>query len=404
MVEANSFIAFNDLTPAATYLWLSPSVEDCIGFTPEELIGISSYDMLVKDDVAVTKVTHQEHMLNDLVATQIVVRFKHKYGGSVVLNAVFSICYEFIVVCCTVMDASESTYRQIRSHSAAMTRLVEPKQKVFDRLHRHHKAFKANTWDPSGLEPEPRVCMILNRFSRALGVLYASPSCEFILHINAEEVVGNPFLCFIRADDLATFVEQVQIAKATNVITHMRFWFQSPNCAQEIPCEAMLFGTPDGMVVVMRRCRPFVRRRLIGGVDPHRKWYPSPPSFKESRESLYPTPSSSVSTSLSPSPLSDSPFLNDNCIDSFESLSISENGEESRGTAATTISMGSIKRIIELDGHDDLKPLMPLQPEDPDLVEGTTALPPGMSIMRHHTRTDSHEGHVLDDGHEATVC
>ncbi|KAF9955355.1 hypothetical protein BGZ72_003807 [Mortierella alpina] len=401
MVEANSFIAFNDLTPAATYLWLSPSVEDCIGFTPEELIGVSSYDMLIKDDVAVTKVTHQEHMLNDLVATQIVVRFRHKYGGSVVLNAVFSICYEFIVVCCTVMDANESTYRQIRSHSAAMTRIVESKQKVFDRLHRHHKAFKANTWDPSGLEPEPRVCMILNRFSRALGVLYASPSCEFILHINAEEVVGNPFLYYIRADDLPTFVEQVQMAKATNVISHMRFWFQSPNVAQEIPCEAMLFGTPDGMVVVMRRCRPFVRRRLIGAMDPHRRWYPSPSSISESDQSLYPTPSSSMFTSPSPSPLSDSHFLNDN-IKGFEST-VGASIDEAKGSVTTTISMGSIKRIIELDGHDDLKPLMPLQPEDPDLVEDATALPPGMSIMRHHVRRDSQEDHVVEDGYEATT-
>ncbi|KAF9959402.1 hypothetical protein BGZ70_008856 [Mortierella alpina] len=382
MVEANSFIAFNDLTPAARYLWLSPSVEDCIGFTPEELLGVSSYDMLIKDDVALTKVTHQEHMLNDMVATQIVVRFKHKYGGSVVLNAVFN--------------------RQIRSHSAAMARIVESKQKVFERLRRHHKAFKANTWDPSGLEPEPRVCMILNRFSRALGVLYASPSCEFILHVNAEEVVGNPFLFYIRADDLATFVEQVQVAKASNVITHMRFWFQSPNCAQEIPCEAILFGTPDGMVVVMRRCRPFVRRRLIGGVNSHQKWYPNPTALKESSESSYPTPSSSTSTSPSSSLLSDSSLLNDSSLSRLESMSISENIDEARGTATATISMGSIKRIIELDGHDDLKPLMSLQPEDPDLVEGTTVLPPGMSIMRHHVRTDSQEGHVLDDGQETT--
>lgn len=276
---------------------------------------------------------------------------------------------------------------------------------MFERLQRHHKAFKANTWDPSGLEPEPRVCMILNRFSRALGVLYASPSCEFILHINAEEVVGNPFLFFIRADDLASFVEQVQIAKASNVITHMRFWFQSPNYAEEIPCEAMLFGTPDGMVVVMRRCLPFVRRRLIGGRDPHRRWYPSSPSFDQSDEPMYPTPSSSISTSQSSfsSSLSGSHFASGSSIGSFGSSMSSESSEETKGPAITTISMGSIKRIIELDGHEDMKPLMPLQPEDPDLVEDTTALPPGMSIMRHHVRTDSQEGHVVKDDAEPMV-
>ncbi len=88
---------------------------------------------------------------------------------------------------------------------------------------------------------------------------------------------------------------------------------------------------------------------------------------------------------------------------SFDSR-ISESIEKTRGAATTTISMGSIKRIIELDGHDDLKPLMPLQLEDPDLVEDTTALPPGMSIMRHHVRKDSQEGHVVEDDHEPTEC
>ncbi|KAG0202170.1 hypothetical protein BGX28_005251 [Mortierella sp. GBA30] len=388
MVDANSFIAFNDLTPEARYIWLSPSVEDCIGFTPEDLIGISSYDMLVKDDVAVTKVTHQEHMLNDLVATQIVVRFRHKYGGSVALNAVFSICYEFIVVCCTVLDADESTYKQIRSHSAAMTSIVEPRKQEFERIRRHHQAFKANTWDPNGLEPEPRVCMILNRFSRNLGVLYASPSCQYILHIDAEEMVGKPFLLFIRADDLASFAEQVDLAKTTNVITHMRFWFQSPNWHGEIPCEAMLFGTPDGMVLVMRRCRPFIRRRLIGSMELYESLHPSEPcSFEfETGGFMYPSPAASLSSPTS--------YLK------AEKCFRSSNGASSRKTRSEprTLPMGSINRIIELggDGDDvDLKPLKSLQPEDPDLVEGTTALPAGLNIRAHHVHKGSEDDDML---------
>ncbi|CAO3563612.1 unnamed protein product [Mortierella alpina] len=105
--------------------------------------------------------------------------------------------------------------------------------------------------------------MILNRFSRNLGIMYASPSCELIFKLEPDEIVGRPFLLFIRSDDLATFVEQVDLAKSTNAVTHMRFWFQSPRCAREIPCEAMLFGAADGMIAIMRRCKPFVRRHLL---------------------------------------------------------------------------------------------------------------------------------------------
>jgi len=93
--------------------------------------------------------------------------------------------------------------------------------------------------------------------------MYASPSIEPLLHVNPQMIVGKPFLLYIRADDLASFVEQVDMAKSTNVITHMRFWFQSPDLPEEIPCEAMVFGSSDGMVAVLRRCKPFMRKMLI---------------------------------------------------------------------------------------------------------------------------------------------
>ncbi|KAF9426348.1 hypothetical protein BGZ94_006642, partial [Podila epigama] len=128
---------------------------------------------------------------------------------------------------------------------------------------RHHEAFGLNTWNPNSLEPEPRACMILNRFSRNLGIMYASPSCQIIFGIEPDQVTGKPFLLFIRADDLAVFVEQVDIAKASNAVTHMRFWFQSPKVRHEIPCEAMLFGAADGMVAILRKCKPFYRKKLI---------------------------------------------------------------------------------------------------------------------------------------------
>ncbi|KAF9334280.1 hypothetical protein BG006_002440 [Podila minutissima] len=102
------------------------------------------------------------------------------------------------------------------------------------------------------MEPEARACMILNRFSLNLGIMYASPSCEFIFKVDPEAIVGKPFLLFVRADDLGPFVEQANMAKSKNVITNLRFYFQSPNWPQEIPCEIMAIGTSDGIIVILR--------------------------------------------------------------------------------------------------------------------------------------------------------
>ncbi|KAG0288573.1 hypothetical protein BGZ98_004209, partial [Dissophora globulifera] len=157
--------------------------------------------------------------------------------------------------------------RQLRTHSAAMNRLVGSRKEEFERIKRHHEAFATNTWDMHVMEPELRVCMILNRFSRNLIIMYASSACERVFHIDPDHIVGKPILLFIRADDLASFVEQMDMIKASPAVAYMRFWFQSPRLRQEVPCEVMLFGAVDGIVAVMRRCRPFVRKRFIVSGD-----------------------------------------------------------------------------------------------------------------------------------------
>ncbi|KAF9286380.1 hypothetical protein BGZ68_002951 [Mortierella alpina] len=263
MFLVDNFISFHDLSPDGCFLWASSSITACLGYEPEEIIGIPAYDVIHKDDIAYVKVTHQENVLNEMVGTQVILRFKHKNGSYVPCMVIFSLCYDYIVTCSTVIDQAEGTIRKLSAHSAAMTSLVGSKEQEFERIKRHHKAFGINTWNPNGLDPEPRACMILNRFSRNLGIMYASPSCELIFKLEPEEIVGRPFLLFIRSDDLATFVEQVDLAKSTNAVTHMRFWFQSPHCLREIPCEAMLFGAADGMIAIIRRCKPFVRRHLL---------------------------------------------------------------------------------------------------------------------------------------------
>ncbi|KAF9572148.1 hypothetical protein EC968_010234 [Mortierella alpina] len=363
-----NFISFNDLTPRGNYLWISPSVEDVLGYTPEELIDTSPYDLVIKDDIPTTQANHAEGMLNDMVASQATVRYRHKDGYPVHMLCIFSICYEFIAACMVLLDPDGTPFKTRLVHSAAMTHIVRSKQEEFARIKRHHNAFKATSWNAQGLEPEFRVCMILNRYSRALGVLYASPSCEHVLLIDAEAIVGKPFLLFIRADDLGAFVEQVQMAKSSTAITHMRFWFQSPNWAQEIPCEATLFSAADGLVVVMRRCRPFVRRRLIGYEDMYSRTPISESSSMESDSGRYMRSSSSTPMSTSNS-------------SSWED-------ERQRELLAWKAFNTSISRIIELNGDEDLKPMVLVQEADRVNEDEPAAYVENQRYFRPHVQID----------------
>ncbi|KAF9357670.1 hypothetical protein BGX26_003300, partial [Mortierella sp. AD094] len=131
-----------------------------------------------------------------------------------------------------------------------------------ERISRNHKNL-SSTWNPASLDMELRACLFLNRFTRNLCVMFAAPACESILNIDPDALLGKPLLLFIRADDLASFVEQADLAKSTASIRHLRFWFQSPNCREEIPLEAMFIGASDAMVIIFRRCLPFRRKQFI---------------------------------------------------------------------------------------------------------------------------------------------
>ncbi|KAF9296826.1 hypothetical protein BGZ88_011784 [Linnemannia elongata] len=391
--QANNFISIHDLTPEGRTLWVSASITDCLGYTPEEFLQVTTYELLHPDDVELASVAHREHVLNDMVATQIVLRFRAKDGSYVANTSFFSLCYDFIVNCTTIVDPA-AVFQGIKLHSAAMTRLAGSRKEEFERIRRHHEAFSSEAWNHGELAPEERACMILNRFSRNLGVMYASPSCEFILQVDPEEIVGKPLLLFIRADDLAAFVEQADIAKSSTVMTHMRFWFQSPNCPHEIPIEAMLFGCADGMVAILRRSRPFTRKRLIGstehfefsrarGTSPFSSSLGST-SSSDSRPRSY---GSSPASSTSPSPnIVHVPNLGSRRDDDPEGFRLPRVGMRS-------VPMGSIENIQSL-GRDQSR-FRPL--ESVQLSDSTFGAVPRGYQFREIVQIDSDEE---DDGEE----
>ncbi|KAG0291699.1 hypothetical protein BGZ96_004908 [Linnemannia gamsii] len=395
--QANNFISIHDLTPEGRTLWVSDSIYDCLGYTPEEFLQTTTYELLHPDDVAIASVTHREHVLNDMVATQIVLRFRAKDGTYVANTSLFSVCYDFIINCTTIVDPA-AVFQGIKLHSAAMTRLAGSRKEEFERIRRHHEAFSSEAWNTGELAPEARACMILNRFSRNLGVMYASPSCELVLQIDPEEIIGKPLLLFIRADDLAAFVEQADLAKTSTVMTHMRFWFQSPNCPHEIPLEAMFFGCADGMVAILRQSRPFVRKRLIGSMEHFdfvRRRGMSPLSSSlgstNSSSSRFQSYGSSLASSFSPSP----PAVYVPNIDSRHDDD--PDGFRLPRLGMRSVPMGSIQNIQNLERDQSrFRPLTIVQ-----LTDSTFGTLPRGYQLREIVQIDSDEDD--DDEEEESV-
>ncbi|KAI9145018.1 hypothetical protein BKA69DRAFT_1052600 [Paraphysoderma sedebokerense] len=70
-----SFISFHDFSPRATFLYVSPSVYDILGFKPEEMIGTSTYDYVWPPDWEVGSRLHREIIGFDKVAVLTIVRY-----------------------------------------------------------------------------------------------------------------------------------------------------------------------------------------------------------------------------------------------------------------------------------------------------------------------------------------
>ncbi|KAF9419935.1 hypothetical protein BGZ76_004178 [Entomortierella beljakovae] len=228
----------------------------------------------------------------------------------------------------------------------------------------------------------------------------------------------------------------------------MRFWFQSPVCRQEIPCEAMLFGAADGMIAILRKCKPFVRRQLITGGTPS-DYFASESSLGTSQDhhdnyyhgnnrdfdnygrASYDSsfiPSSNYGTGSYDDSYSNSYDNNfqarsnqqrgsqriyeidhykgsssstDSMSSSYSSTksSIAMGGTRAYRAPLRDVAIGSINSIRNLDkDFNRLRPLTSLHVDESDIVDSNTVLPDVYRLRKHHQDSE-----VEDSGLETGI-
>ncbi|KAF9397244.1 hypothetical protein BGX21_009076 [Mortierella sp. AD011] len=383
-MDSYNFISFHDLTDKCNFLWSSYGVKDVLGYTAEEIVGMSPMEMILPDDKHHSEDALKENVMNDLVASQALTKFRHKNGQPVYCLVVFSMCYDMICSCTTMLTPPSDGCHKLRAHSSVMTRMVETKTEEFARIKRHHDAFQTNSkWDAQFLEPEARACLLLNRFTRSLVVMYASSACEKVLCVNPDDITGKPILLFIRSDDLKSFVEQMDIVKGTSSIVSMRFWFQSPNTPQEIPCEAVFIGGVDAVLVVIRRYKPFVRKYFIGSREQY---------CAENQDNSW----SSGGWDRSFTPSTGSSYSSTHDSNSYKKNTWGAHRKVNRTT------LDQIK-IYELDDGEKARPLACIPDNDPTLVRDTTVmsqLPEFRDMVFHRCDDDDDDDDDNNNGND----
>ncbi len=84
--------------------------------------------------------------------------------------------------------------------------------------------------DPSG--HEPRVAVIVNRFTRTLKVMHATRAVSSILGITAGELKDRSFYECIQEHCLPEAIRCLESAKTNESIAFLKFWYRDPRRAK----------------------------------------------------------------------------------------------------------------------------------------------------------------------------
>ncbi|KAK9765975.1 hypothetical protein K7432_005295 [Basidiobolus ranarum] len=248
-----SFFSILEATRSNQFIYLSESVGDALGFEPDEMVGNSAFEYCHPDDRTCVMNVFDDCIRNQRMGAIIHVRARGKFGW-VELETVWSFCHNIIFhtnrlirgpnhfesrmdppLALTQSTSSESRGTQSTSKNIPLE-FVHPSAPSSERLN-HSTA-------------EPRVGLVLNRFSYYCYIQYCSELVGYMFGISQKEILGNSFLSYIHPSDLERVEEQLTSIKSQNILLPIAFTLVSPY--GDVPVQGVFSATIDGIVAVIR--------------------------------------------------------------------------------------------------------------------------------------------------------
>lgn len=101
-----------DLSDRATTLYSSDSVIDVLGYTPDELVSVSAWDLFHPVDVHLARAFHDKKVMADKAAVLVYCRIKDRQGHWIGCECCFSIVYDVMVACTSIYKRGLSSESQ----------------------------------------------------------------------------------------------------------------------------------------------------------------------------------------------------------------------------------------------------------------------------------------------------
>ena len=256
-----NYISIYDNTATANFIYVSESVCEVLGWTPDEMVGKGGYQFFHPSDINALTRVHSANVMNEKMSSMVAYRTRHKDGHYVTIETLVHYCYD-LLMCTNYLYDPNNVGHKIRSNSVDEVFIVnengsleligawnDSQERMQASLQTHHQWINNRVTHIQ----EPRFCLILNRYTEDSTIVFVSQMAERLVGVQCDQVLGRPLLDYVSDKDGEVVQQQLDMTKGSDMIMRMRFdWIvnKEDNTTQAV--EAIVGSSNDGLVVVIR--------------------------------------------------------------------------------------------------------------------------------------------------------
>ncbi|KAG8894686.1 hypothetical protein FRB99_001051 [Tulasnella sp. 403] len=204
-----SCITVQDISPQSRFTYASASIVDVLGYEPEEIVGMSPFDIIHPEELKTAGDAFYDALHLDRAATVGFLRFKHKDGSYRPCRATWTVVTDCVVSGIeTTTDAPLAPSNLLRTATAQEVMVFTPSAlEKFSLQQWHNGSLRRTGRVPERPQDAPplnslpklsvRQALILDRFTIRCTVLF----CTNSLVLDANLVRGRSFFDFVSEQD-----------------------------------------------------------------------------------------------------------------------------------------------------------------------------------------------------------
>jgi PAS domain S-box-containing protein len=257
----NNWITIYDNSSAANIVYVSDSITDHTGWEPDEVIGKNAFAFFHPGDHASLHKVHIANVMNEKMSSMVSYRFLCKDGSNIPVETVIHYCHDVLMATNFLFDENSEDHKMransvdevFACHPDGSLELIGAWNDQQEKMQRSLTVRHDWVSERVAHSQELRFCLILNRFTDALCMVYISKLAKQLVGLDPENDVGRSIFEFVGERDLGILQRQLDMAKEFDMVVRLRFdWIINKEKGLSEPVEAITSSTDDGLVVVLR--------------------------------------------------------------------------------------------------------------------------------------------------------